>query len=153
MHGQGLRMGRLRVEMELLETFDSLGADDEQMEYVTVYASGKAGWATTDMDVARELAQGGMEFKKEYSMEVLLNSILENIPPPIIASTTEESNSDDDNGDEATFALAATRYRNIIRCARLHEGWRYVIFENKKCDETIGYTTHYTTYIIYGNWG
>ncbi len=90
------------VEMELLETFDSLGADDKQMEYLTVYASGKAGWATTDIDVARELAKNSKaNVKGDISMKVLLDSILLNIPPPTV-SISEESN------DQDQFSLAAT---------------------------------------------
>ena len=87
--------------MELLETFDLLGTGDELMEYVTVYASGKAGWATIDMDIARELAQSDsdVKIKKEYSMKVLFQ-------PPIISSVKEESNSNDDNDEEKSFALA-----------------------------------------------
>ena len=101
------------IEMELLETFDSLGADDEQMEYVTVYASGKAGWATTDIDVAKKLAMGlSAGDEEETSMKVLLNSILDHIPPPIIAPI-EEGTSD---SDEPHFALAATTvgYDNFL---------------------------------------
>lgn len=97
------------VEMELLETFDSLGADEEQMEYVTIYSSGKAGWATTCMDTARELAMGGStDGSEDTSMEVLLNSILENIPPPVV-----ETNK---NVSESQFALAATTvgYDNFL---------------------------------------
>lgn len=76
------------VEVELLETFDNLGANDDQMEYVTVYASGKAGWATLDMDVARKFAEGAESVDgEETSMRVLLDSILENIPAPIVKET------------------------------------------------------------------
>ena len=86
---------------------------DEQMEYVTVYASGKAGWATTDIDVAKKLAMGlSAGDEEETSMKVLLNSILDHIPPPIIAPI-EEGTSD---SDEPHFALAATTvgYDNFL---------------------------------------
>jgi len=103
------------VEMELLETFDSLGANEHQMDYVTVYASGKAGWATTDMDVARELATAGgsnSDISADISMKVLLDVILEHIPAPVIRipdETTDETN-------ELPFALAATTvgYDNFL---------------------------------------
>lgn len=100
------------VEMELLETFDSLGADEEQMEYVTVYASGKAGWATTDIDVAKELATGSQVGNgEETSLKVLLNTILEHIPPPAVST----SSSNDDSAVEQ-FALASTTvgYDNFL---------------------------------------
>jgi GTP-binding protein len=98
------------VEMELLETFDSLGADEDQMDYVTVYSSGKAGWATTDIDVARKLATGHSSGLDEgTSMKVLLDSILMNIPPPKISSIESDS-------EEEQFALAATTvgYDNFL---------------------------------------
>ncbi len=97
------------VEMELLETFDSLGADDEQMEYVTIYSSGKAGWATTCIDTARELARGSRKGSdQDTTMEVLLNSILENIPPPVVYTSDKLS--------EDHFAMAATTvgYDNFL---------------------------------------
>jgi len=92
------------VEVELFETFDSLGANEEQMEYVTVYASGKAGWATTDMDVAREFAKGTKQVDgTETSMRVLLDTILDNIPAPVIASKVGIS-----DPSIEPFAMAAT---------------------------------------------
>jgi len=103
------------VEMELLETFDSLGANDEQMEYVTVYASGKAGWATTDMDVARKLStNGGVDSNISYdvSMKVLLDVILEHIPAPVILSPDDGHH----ERDEHPFVLTATTvgYDNFL---------------------------------------
>lgn len=92
------------VEVELLETFDSLGANEEQMEYVTVYASGKAGWATRDMEVARQFATGEKTAPgNETSMRVLLETILECIPPPVVSTRKGIVNS-----DEEPFAMAAT---------------------------------------------
>ncbi len=111
------------VEMELMETFDALGANDEQMEYTTVYASGKAGWATTDMDIARDLAAGSKEAEgNEMSMRVLLDTILENIPPPRVSRLVGVENSDDE-----PFALAATTvgrdsYLGRICTGRIYSG-------------------------------
>lgn len=107
------------VEMELLETFDSLGANDEQMEYVTVYASGKAGWATMDIDVAKDLAKGkGNVSASETTMDVLLEAILDHIPPPIISSHEELDDQDKEQQlqGEQQFALAATTvgYDNFL---------------------------------------
>ena len=94
------------VELELFETFDSLGANDEQMDYVTVYASGKAGWATTDIELARQFSTGAKEVNgngKEISMRVLLDSILENIPPPEVSVLKGIT-----IAEEEPFAMAAT---------------------------------------------
>ncbi len=107
------------VEMELLETFDSLGANEEQMEYVTVYSSGKAGWATTDIDVAKELASGAKVGNgEETSLKVLLEQILENIPPPEVSLLSSSNDSNDESTIEAEqqFALASTTvgYDNFL---------------------------------------
>jgi len=92
------------AEMEILETFDSLGANDEQMDYITVYASGKAGWATTNMDAALKLATGDNSMSKDTSMKVLLDIILEHIPAPKVLSSCGISS----NVESEPFALAAT---------------------------------------------
>jgi GTP-binding protein len=90
------------VETELFDTFDSLGANDEQMDYVTVYSSGKAGWATTDLDVAREYAETGSckKIGEETSMKVLLESILAHIPVPKVTVYGSD--------EEEPLSLAAT---------------------------------------------
>lgn len=75
------------VENELFETFHSLGADDHQMDYVTVYASGKAGWATTDLALAHHYSSGqNAPDKQTASMAVLLDTIIRNIPPPDLST-------------------------------------------------------------------
>lgn len=55
---------------QVLELFIELGATDEQIDFKTVYASGKQGWATTDLDVPSQ------------NMTPLLDTILEEIPAP-----------------------------------------------------------------------
>eukprot|EP00554_Chaetoceros_debilis_P003203 CAMPEP_0194094996 /NCGR_PEP_ID=MMETSP0149-20130528/56362_1 /TAXON_ID=122233 /ORGANISM="Chaetoceros debilis, Strain MM31A-1" /LENGTH=776 /DNA_ID=CAMNT_0038780913 /DNA_START=97 /DNA_END=2424 /DNA_ORIENTATION=- len=113
------------VEMELMETFDSLGANDDQMEYVTVYASGKAGWATTDMDEARELASGKKERKvgdDSISMRVLLDTILKGITAPEVSPLVGIV-----NPDEEPFAMAATtvgkdNFLGRIATGRIYSG-------------------------------
>ena len=92
------------VENELFETFDALGANDEQMDYVTVFASGKAGWATTDVNLAREFSTGAKKADGvDTSMAVLLNTILDNIPAPEISTLKGLTIADDE-----PFAMAAT---------------------------------------------
>jgi len=102
------------VEIDLFETFDALGANDEQMDYVTVYASGKAGWSTTDIDLAREFSTGEKVAKgKENSMTILLNTILDNIPPPEVQVSKLKGIH---KPDEEPFAMAATTvgYDNFL---------------------------------------
>jgi len=101
------------VETELFDTFDALGANDEQMDYVTIYASGKSGWATDDIDIAQDLSQGGSisDCERDVSMKVLFNTILDHIPPPKVMSLTEKQDE-----VEEKFAMAATNvgYDNFL---------------------------------------
>ncbi len=55
---------------QVLELFIELGANDEQIEFKTVYASGKQGWATLDPSEPGE------------NMQPLLDTIIEEIPAP-----------------------------------------------------------------------
>lgn len=55
---------------EVLDLFIELGADDEQLEFPVVYASGRDGYATLDPDVPGE------------NMQPLFEKILEEIPAP-----------------------------------------------------------------------
>ena len=91
------------VETELFDVFDGLGANDEQMDYITIYSSGKAGWATADMDLARDIVEGKMKPDDTTSMTTLLDSILDNIKPPEVASLVGINDSSCE-----PFALAAT---------------------------------------------
>ncbi len=55
---------------EVLDLFIELGADDDQLEFPVVYASGRDGFSSLDPDV------------REGDMRPLLDAILENIEPP-----------------------------------------------------------------------
>ena len=55
---------------EVLDLFIELGADDDQLEFPVIYASGKDGFAGTDPSV------------RSGDMRPLLDAILENIPSP-----------------------------------------------------------------------
>ena len=59
-----------KLEDEILDLFLELGANDEQIDFKTVYASGKQGWATLDPTVKGE------------NMAPLLDTILSEIPAP-----------------------------------------------------------------------
>lgn len=55
---------------QVLELFIELGATDEQIDFKTVYASAKQGWATLDLDCPAD------------NMDALLDTILSEIPAP-----------------------------------------------------------------------
>ncbi|KAG5176697.1 MBipA, mitochondrial GTPase [Tribonema minus] len=75
------------VENELFDLFVNLGADDAQLEYPTLYASGRAGWATTHLDNAVVWSKAP---PPALRMEALLDAILEHVPPPCGAAALEE---------------------------------------------------------------
>lgn len=63
----------LEVVDEVLDLFIELGADEEQLEFPVIYASGINGTASTDPDPE----------KQEENMQVLYDTIIEHIPAPI----------------------------------------------------------------------
>lgn len=64
----------------VLDLFIDLGADEEQLEFPVVYASGKEGWATLSVDEAMALAAG--EGAREQGLRPLFETILAHCPPP-----------------------------------------------------------------------
>jgi GTP-binding protein len=60
----------LEVQDQVFELFFNLGATDEQLDFVTIFGSGKNGWMTTDLNVASS------------DMTPLLDAIIKYIPAP-----------------------------------------------------------------------
>lgn len=60
------------------DLFAALGASDEQLDFPVLYASGRDGWATKDLDGARE------------NLEPLFETIIGHVPPPPIESDAHE---------------------------------------------------------------
>ncbi|MBO7214191.1 MAG: GTP-binding protein, partial [Clostridia bacterium] len=60
----------------VIELFIELGANDDQLDFKTVYASARQGWATTDLN------------KQTTDMSSLLETVIEEIPAPV--GDTEE---------------------------------------------------------------
>ncbi len=71
------------TETQILDLFDVLGATEEQLEYITVYASAREGWVSRNDDLT-----------DKQSMGALLDLILEQIPEPtvIIHESASEGN-------------------------------------------------------------
>ncbi len=55
---------------ECFDLFANLGADDDQLDFPTLYASGRSGWADTDLDGPRE------------NLDDLFNLIVDHVPSP-----------------------------------------------------------------------
>jgi len=91
-----LRLEGGETELELMDLFESLGADADQMEYRTLFGSARGGWITNDSDVAVKVAQenGGSDSEGATSMRGLLESILEDIPSPSVHWYDKSGDSD-----------------------------------------------------------
>ncbi len=60
----------LEVQDQVFELFFNLGATDEQLDFVTIFGSGKNGWMTTNLNIASS------------DMTPLLDAIIKHIPTP-----------------------------------------------------------------------
>jgi len=76
---------------EVLELFIELGADDDQLEFPVIYASGINGTASTTPD------------QQEETMEPLFEAILEHIPAPV-----------DNRQDPLQFQVALLDYNDYV---------------------------------------
>ncbi|MDM5232067.1 translational GTPase TypA [Lysinibacillus pakistanensis] len=83
----------LEVVDEVLELFIELGADDDQLDFPVVYASGVNGTASLDSDPANQ----------EENMQCLFEKVIESIPAPV------------DNSDEPLqFQVALLDYNDYV---------------------------------------
>ena len=67
------------IENEVFDLFASLEPTDEQMDYPTLYGSGKGGWAVSDW---RDVADAGTN--SEASLAPVLDSIIEHVSRPTV---------------------------------------------------------------------
>jgi len=97
-------IGRLEsgeTELELMDLFEALGAEEEQMEYRTLFGSARGGWITEDVGVA-------------VGMKGLLEAILKDIPAPAVhwygGSNEGGNGSEKEEGDFEVepFSMTAT---------------------------------------------
>jgi GTP-binding protein len=66
------------VEEEVLELFINLNANEQQLDYKTLYASAKDGWAVESADDVVRIMEG----KSKGDMKSVLDLILNEVPPP-----------------------------------------------------------------------
>ncbi|MEK7136247.1 MAG: translational GTPase TypA [Patescibacteria group bacterium] len=91
-----------RAHDEILELFMELGATDEQLDFVTVYAIGKDGVAMKKLDDERK------------NLEPLLDTILEHVPPAASNNTAPLR--------AQPFNLAYDNFLGRLAIARVYEG-------------------------------
>ena len=90
------------VHDEIFDLFAALDATDEQLDFPTLYASGRAGWATTDLEA------------KRVDLRPLFELILRHVHPPIADAN-------------APFTMLATTlesdpYLGRVLTGRIHSG-------------------------------
>ncbi len=116
-----------RTKLELMDLFGAISANDEQMEYRTMYGSARGGWITDSVNVALDVAQSGIVVDKStggsrraLDMGGLIDTMLEDIPAPSVhwyVDKREDVNGDDDyvacekgaeNFNDQPFSMTAT---------------------------------------------
>ena len=83
-----------QVEVEIFDLFAALGATDEQLDFTTLYASAREGWAAASPDGPRE------------TMAPLFDAIAAHVPPPAARP-------------DAPFAMLATILENDAYLGRV----------------------------------
>jgi GTP-binding protein len=110
------------TESKLLDLFDSLGASDEQMDYVTLYASAREGWVTHDAQIASELALKQRDKDESVNMHVVLNAILDHIPEPKIHCYSQDLNPNQDLFSLAATTVGMDAYQGRTCTGRIYSG-------------------------------
>lgn len=70
------------IDIELLDLFMALGANDSQLQYTTIYASGRDGWAYASIEQCNERIRKGAEY--EGSMLPVFDAIINHVPHPVV---------------------------------------------------------------------
>ncbi|HZT87070.1 MAG TPA: translational GTPase TypA [Stellaceae bacterium] len=91
-----------QVHNEIFDLFALLDANEEQLDFPTLFASGRAGWAVAELDAPRK------------DLSPLFNLILAHVPPPVAER-------------DAPFAMLATTleydpYLGRVLTGRIHSG-------------------------------
>ncbi len=105
----------VRAHDEVFELFLELGANDNQLNFTTVYAIGRQGVAFKTIEEAKEfMASGNAEGK---NLNALLDIVLEQVKP---ANTIEQTNSEIFKAQ--VFNLAYDKFLGRLAIARVYEG-------------------------------
>jgi len=104
------------VESDLFDLFDALGANDDQLEYPTMFASAVKGWATGCNDEAIEWNENPGNVHADANMAPLLDMILDQVAPSATSDALEEP-----------FALAVNNvgkdnYLGMLATGRIFSG-------------------------------
>jgi GTP-binding protein len=106
----------VRAHDEVFELFLELGANDEQLNFTTVYAIGRQGIAFTNIEDAKAF-MAGTNVPSEKTLNQLLDTILAQVKP---ANTSEQTESATFKAQ--VFNLAYDKYLGRLAIARVYEG-------------------------------
>ena len=67
-----------RVHLETIELFEAIGASPEQLDFPHIYASGRNGWATLDLNEPSD------------TLAPLFDLIVDHVPPPPVAQNVDK---------------------------------------------------------------
>ncbi|MDG2520984.1 translational GTPase TypA [Caulobacter segnis] len=67
-----------RVHLETIDLFEAIGATPEQLDFPHIYASGRNGWATMDLN------------EKSDTLAPLFDLIVDHVPPPAVAENKDK---------------------------------------------------------------
>ena len=125
------RLEEGQVENEMFDLLCALNADDEQLEYSTLYASAKQGWAVDDPSEIEETMSSAENpgFQVSKGMEPLLRELVSQVPAPSIISIdgVEGEGDDERDGDAAPFRftvnnLAHDQFIGTLLTGKVHSG-------------------------------
>jgi len=105
----------VRAHDEVFELFLELGANDEQLNFTTVYAIGRQGVAFKTIEEAKDFMDNGNEGEK--NLNAVLDIVLEQVKP---ANTVEQTNSTTFKAQ--VFNLAYDKFLGRLAIARVYEG-------------------------------
>ena len=106
----------VRAHDEVFELFLELGANDEQLNFTTVYAIGRQGIAFNTVEEAHAFMKGE-NVPTEKTLNPLLDVILAQVPA---ANKPEQANSDTFKAQ--VFNLAYDKFLGRLAIARVYEG-------------------------------
>jgi len=67
-----------RVHLETIDLFSAIGASDEQLDFPHIYASGRSGWATLDLNQPSD------------TLAPLFDLIVDHVPPPAVEANKDK---------------------------------------------------------------
>jgi GTP-binding protein len=108
----------VRAHDEVFELFLELGANDEQLNFTTVYAIGRQGIAFKTVEEAHAFMKGEVGGDTEKTLNQLLDVILDQVP----AANRDEAANTGETFKAQVFNLAYDKFLGRLAIARVYEG-------------------------------